>query len=231
MVLYKCELCNKEFNKKYNYTMHANRKKICISDSQIIETILKLKEDNINTNLELEKIKKLEDNTKENIKKLEDKVKEFKKDKDILKEENCIMKVQMKEKQDLLNYKDIKIKDLYKNMNVKYNNNNDIKIKLVQEYVYIIRECDFVRLNEDIYKIGRTSKTNPEDRFQKYRKGTEIVAFFKVNNSIECENKMIKCFSNHINIKKMSEYGKEYFQGNRNELLSEILKIVINYNT
>jgi hypothetical protein len=42
---------------------------------------------------------------------------------------------------------------------------------------------------------------------------------------------MIKCFSNHINIKKMSEYGKEYFQGNRNELLSEILKIVINYNT
>ena len=62
----------------------------------------------------------------------------------------------------------------------------------VQGYVYIIRECDFVRLNEDIhtaeaarqhqredaeappgaddiYKIGRTAKTNPEDRFQKYR--------------------------------------------------------------
>jgi hypothetical protein len=233
MVLYKCELCNKEFNKKYNYTMHINRKKICISDSQIIETIFKLKEDNINTNLELEKIKKLEDNTKlkENIKKLEDKIKEFKKDKDTLKEENFTMKVQIKEKQDLLNYKDIEIKDLYKNMNIKKNNNNDIKIKLVQEYVYIIRECDFIRLNEDIYKIGRTSKTNPEDRFQKYRKGTEIVAFFKVNNSIECENKMIKCFSNHINIKKMDEYGKEYFQGNRNELLSEILKIVINYNT
>jgi hypothetical protein len=50
MVLYICELCNKEFNKKYNYTMHINRKKICISDSQIIETILKLKEDNINLN-------------------------------------------------------------------------------------------------------------------------------------------------------------------------------------
>ena len=233
MVLYKCELCNKEFNKKYNYTMHINRKKICISDSQIIETIFKLKEDNINTNLELEKIKKLEDNTKlkENIKKLEDKIKEFKKDKDTLKEENFTMKVQIKEKQDLLNYKDIEIKDLYKNMNIKKNNNNDIKIKLVQEYVYIIRECDFVRLNEDIYKIGRTSKTNPEDRFQKYRKGTEIIAFFKVNNSIECENKMIKCFSNHTNIKKMDEYGKESFQGNRNELLSEILKIVINYNT
>ena len=29
----------------------------------------------------------------------------------------------------------------------------------------------------------------------------------------------------------MSEYGKEYFQGNKNELLNEILQIVLNYNT
>jgi hypothetical protein len=29
----------------------------------------------------------------------------------------------------------------------------------------------------------------------------------------------------------MSEYGKEYFQGNKNELLNEILQIVTNYNT
>jgi hypothetical protein len=28
----------------------------------------------------------------------------------------------------------------------------------------------------------------------------------------------------------MTEYGKEYFQGNKNELLSEILQIVKNYN-
>ena len=216
MVLYICNKCNKNFSRKQSYQAHINRKYSCILT------------ENFNTNLELEENNK---QYEENNKELTDKIKNLEKDKDILKEENFTMKVQIKEKQDLLNNKDIEIKDLYKNMNVKNNNNNDIKIKLVQEYVYIIRECDFVRLNEDIYKIGRTSKTNPEDRFQKYRKGTEIVAFFKVNNSIECENKMIKCFSNHINIKKMSEYGKEYFQGNRNELLSEILKIVINYNT
>ena len=29
---------------------------------------------------------------------------------------------------------------------------------------------------------------------------------------------------------RMTEYGKEYFQGNKNELLSEILQIVKNYN-
>jgi hypothetical protein len=35
---------------------------------------------------------------------------------------------------------------------------------------------------------------------------------------------IIKCFSNHTNIKKMNEYGKEYFQGNKNELLKEIVQ-------
>ena len=29
----------------------------------------------------------------------------------------------------------------------------------------------------------------------------------------------------------MNEYGKEYFQGNKNELLIEMLQIVKNYNT
>jgi hypothetical protein len=29
----------------------------------------------------------------------------------------------------------------------------------------------------------------------------------------------------------MNEYGKEYFQGNKNELLKEIVQIVENYNT
>jgi hypothetical protein len=41
---------------------------------------------------------------------------------------------------------------------------------------------------------------------------------------------MIKCFSNHPNIKKISEHGKEYFQGDRNELINEIIQIVKNYN-
>ncbi len=30
---------------------------------------------------------------------------------------------------------------------------------------------------------------------------------------------------------RMTEYGKEYFQGNKNELLKEILQIVENYNS
>jgi hypothetical protein len=200
MVLYICKKCNKNFNRKQCYDVHINRKFPCL-----YEEINDQKTDN------------------NKIKELENKLLEVEKENNIFKGENNTLK-------ELLNNKDIEIKDLYKNI---YNKtkDNDIKIKKIQEYVYIIRECDFVRLNENIYKIGRTAKANPEDRFQKYRKGTEIVGFFGVKDSIECENKIIKCFSNHNNIKKMSEYGKEYFQGNKNELLNEILQIVINYNT
>jgi uncharacterized C2H2 Zn-finger protein len=230
VIIYKCDKCNKEFNKKCNYITHINRKLSCDGvDSKNNQLLLKIKELE-NKLLEVEKENNTNLKLKENNKELENKLLEVENKKKELNKQNNIFKGENQTLKELLNNKDIEIKDLYTNIYYK-TKDNDIKIKLIQEYIYILRECDFVRLNEDIYKIGRTSKTNPEDRFQKYRKGTEIIGFFKVNDSIECENKIIKCFSNHNNIKKMNEYGKEYFQGNRNELLKEILQIVKNYNT
>ena len=252
MVLYICNKCNKNFSRKQSYEIHINRKIPCIPENNINKIIIleeKIKKlENENKNNFEEKIKLLEEKNQflhtqnydkdnfekkiklleENIKKLENENKNnFEEKIKLLEEKNLILHTQNSDKDKSLEKKDLEIKNLYKNI---YSKNSDIQIKKIQEYVYIIRECDFVRLNENIYKIGRTAKANPEDRFQKYRKGTEIVGFFGVKDSIECENKMIKCFSNHTNIKKMSEYGKEYFQGNKNELLNEILQIVTNYN-
>ena len=212
MVLYICNKCNKNFTRKQSYDIHINRKNPCILD----ENINKIKELEYNNQLE-----KTVEELKNTINNFEEKIK-------LLEEKNIILHTQNNDKDKCLKKKDLEIKNLYKNI---YTKNTDIQIKKIQEYVYIIRECDFVRLNENIYKIGRTAKANPEDRFQKYRKGTEIVGFFGVKDSNECENLIIKCFSNHTNIKKMNEYGKEYFQGNKNELLKEILQIVENYNS
>jgi hypothetical protein len=239
MVFYKCNKCFKEFTKKHNYESHLKRKNPCntIIDKDFI--ITQLQNENIELKNEIKiaeelknEIKFIEKETniiKDNNITLKKEIKVLEEDKNIIKGENIALKQEIKQKQQLLNNKDIEINKLYKNRLLK-DKDGDIKIKTVQGYVYIIRECDFVRLNEDIYKIGRTAKYNPEDRFEKYRKGTEIIGFFKVNDSIECENKIIKCFSNHTNIKKMTEYGKEYFQGNKNELLGEIFQIVKNYN-
>ena len=154
MVFYKCDKCSKEFNHKYNYLSHKNRKNPCIQSNL---------EDNNNIDKDL-LIKTLSD---ENIT-LKNENKVLEEEKNIFKGENITLKNEIKEKQQILNNKDIEINKLYKNRLLK-DKDGDIKIKTVQGYIYIIRECDFVRLNEDIYKIGRTAKNNPEDRFEKYR--------------------------------------------------------------
>jgi hypothetical protein len=198
MVLYKCNKCFKEFTKKYNYVTHINRKFTCntIIDKDLLITQLQ------NENIELQNEIKIAEELKNEMKFIEKEtniikdnniilkkeIKFLEEEKNIIKGENITLKQEIKQKQQLLNNKDIEINKLYKNRLLK-DKDGDIKIKTVQGYVYIIRECDFVRLNEDIYKIGRTAKYNPEDRFEKYRKGTEIIGFFKVNDSIECENK------------------------------------------
>ena len=219
IIIYKCEKCNKDFKYKTSYLYHINKINSCITIS--------VEEKCNNLEIELFNLKKESKFTDNKNKILED---ERNKYNELLINKNKQLEDENKKMNKLYNNlldKFIKIN----NKKTKTKDNDDIKIKLIQEYVYIIRESDFVQLNKDIYKIGRTAKENPEDRFQTYRKGIEIVAFFKVNNSIECEYKMIKCLSNHPNIKKMSEHGKEYFQGNRNELINEIVQIVKNYNT
>jgi flagellar biosynthesis GTPase FlhF len=207
MVLYICNKCNKNFSRKQCYDIHINRKKTCITENNI-NKIINLEEDNnklkdSNRQLEvdnkniLNKNKQLEEKNKlycNKIKQLEDKINELESDNNNknIKDKNDNIKIKMVEEENK------QINKLYNNLLdkfIKTNNkstiddNGDIKIKMTEGYVYIIRECDFVRLNENIYKIGRTAKINPEDRFQKYRKGTEIIGFFKVNDSVECENK------------------------------------------
>jgi hypothetical protein len=189
MVLYICNKCNKNFSRKQSYEIHINRKIPCIPENNINKIIIleeKIKKlENENKNNFEEKIKLLEEKNQflhtqnydkdifekkiklleENIKKLENE-NNFEEKIKLLEEKNLILHTQNCDKDKCLEKKDLEIKNLYKNI---YSKNSDIQIKKIQEYVYIIRECDFVRLNENIYKIGRTAKANPEDRFQKYR--------------------------------------------------------------
>ena len=179
MVLYICNKCNKHFTRKQCYDIHINRQNPCILD----ENINKIKE------LEyINQIKNSNEKLKNINKQLEDKIHELECDNKTLnnlldnKDKNDNIKIKMVEEENK------QINKLYNNLLdkfIKTNNKNtiddngDIKIKMTEGYVYIIRECDFVRLNENIYKIGRTAKINPEDRFQKYRSKANYENFYK----------------------------------------------------
>jgi hypothetical protein len=94
------------------------------------------------------------------------------------------------------------------------------------EYIYIIQEREFIRLNEQTYKIGRTTKT-PNNRLMKYPKGSDPIFSLRVDDSKKFESDIINFFKKKFEQKK--EYGTEYFSGNLNDMINTIMKIYNNY--
>jgi hypothetical protein len=78
------------------------------------------------------------------------------------------------------------------------------------EYVYLIREREHVRLNENTYKIGKTTQT-PNQRLSGYPKYTEILLFESVDDCTNAENIIIKRFDETFH--NQTQYGREYYKG------------------
>ena len=93
------------------------------------------------------------------------------------------------------------------------------------EYVYLLQEREFVKSNEQIYKIGRTKQLNFA-RFRQYPKNS--ISFFQsyCDDCIACENKIVKVFSKKY--KKRIDVGQEYFEGNVFDMIIQISIIVQN---
>ena len=71
-------------------------------------------------------------------------------------------------------------------MNHNINNNQ-------AEYVYLIREREFIEIKTPIYKIGRT-KQLPKNRFNGYPKNSEILLVIPVSDSFVCEKNIYEYF-------------------------------------
>ena len=86
------------------------------------------------------------------------------------------------------------------------------------EGIYLLREREFIRLNEDIYKIGRSKHI--KTRMNSYPKGSVIELMIGCSNSIQCEKDLLAIFrSKYIEHK---EYGAEYFEGNKLDMINTI---------
>lgn len=93
-------------------------------------------------------------------------------------------------------------------------------------YIYLLREREFLRLNENIYKIGKTEQ-EPNNRLSGYPKGTEVILFINTDNCHTMEDKLIYIFKN-IFIQR-TDIGKEYFEGDKDYMV-KIICDVINAN-
>jgi hypothetical protein len=89
-------------------------------------------------------------------------------------------------------------------------------------YVYLLHPPHF---KDDVYKIGGSEHMD-NCSLKSYGKGTEILAMIVINGNYLAVEKQIK---NSFNSKFTLVHGKEHFQGDRNEMKLEFLKIIYNY--
>jgi hypothetical protein len=87
------------------------------------------------------------------------------------------------------------------------------------EYVYLLKTRESIRLNENIYKIGRTSQQGMT-RFYQYPTGSQLYLHINCYNSKKREDQIIELFNKKY--KSIKEYGREYFEGDLNNMKNDI---------
>lgn len=87
-------------------------------------------------------------------------------------------------------------------------------------FIYLLREREFIKTNEKIYKIGRTNQKMVLTRINSYPKQSEMLYISVVYNCVTMENKLKSIFRNRFVIH--DEVGSEYFEGNLDEMLTII---------
>lgn len=97
------------------------------------------------------------------------------------------------------------------------------------QYIYLIQEREFIKTNENIYKIGKTKQLN-NCRIRQYPKDSILLFQMICNNCNEIENKLIKMFK--IKYAHCKNIGNEYFNGDKYKMIDDIYQLIkTNENT
>jgi len=95
--------------------------------------------------------------------------------------------------------------------------------KSKHNFVYLIREREFIRLDEHIYKLGKTTQL-PNSRLQGYPKSSQVVLFIDVFDCHKTEKKLISAFDNLFTHRK--DIGREYYEGDLNAMKRTFFNII-----
>ena len=88
----------------------------------------------------------------------------------------------------------------------------------MSEGIYLIKEREFKKSNEDIYKIGRSFNLNT--RIKKYPKKSSLFLIVFCKDCENIEKQLILLLTNRFKIR--SDYGTEYFEGDIDKIIYEI---------
>ena len=90
------------------------------------------------------------------------------------------------------------------------------------EHVYLLREREFIRTNEPIFKIGKTTQ-KINRRFSGYPKNSEIYFVLKVTCCDTFETSMIRIFDQKFH--QETTIGREYYRGDISHMIQTIVEI------
>ena len=93
------------------------------------------------------------------------------------------------------------------------------------EFIYLIKEREFIKTKEPIYKIGKTKQENLQ-RIKSYPNGSILLLYIITNDCDKKEKEIIQKFKEHFIHKK--DIGNEYFLGDYNHMINIILSIISN---
>ena len=91
------------------------------------------------------------------------------------------------------------------------------------QYIYLLQEREFIKTNEQIYKVGMTCKEN-HIRFKQYPKGSILLFQMICTNCKTIEKTIIKIFKHEFKLR--DDIGSEYFLGDYNKMIDIIYKTI-----
>jgi len=95
-------------------------------------------------------------------------------------------------------------------------------------YIYLLQEREFLKTNETIYKIGKTTQMN-YDRFKQYPNGSVLLYQTICDNCHTLEKELLSIFKNKFKHRK--DIGNEYFEGNYKDMIDIISNKSLSKNT
>ena len=96
-----------------------------------------------------------------------------------------------------------------------------------EEAVYMVHTRELYVLQKTIYKIGRSHHI--DSRIKQYPKGSKIMCIVNCKNSVICEKELIRIFK--AKFKQRTDYGTEYFEGDKDLMIREIFNVIDKQNT
>lgn len=90
-------------------------------------------------------------------------------------------------------------------------------------YIYLLRTREFARMQESVYKIGKTTQ-EPNNRLQGYPPKSEIILVLRVHDCHAMETILLRVFRRDFVYRR--EFGAEYFEGDPDQMCQCIVKTV-----